>query len=261
MKVMVYFLVFAGGVLNSLQSGSNSQLKKLLGKPWISGVVLYGNALAAFLWVATFLYDPLPTIQDFKNTPWCAYLGGAMGGVAVYAMLTPTDQIGAGPLNAILVTATIVTALLIDHYGFMGVKQHGPNIWRGLGCDRSYGIHRKVLKQNSSTVVLLFTLKTLLVRIDLSRVSRVPTFAKDLRCCFACYRIQVSISLSRNCAESISAITRHCGSWEMRKLINTLILRWKLSLRDGCPPKRNEPAGLNRTSNGQTAPEAVISAV
>ena len=134
MKVMLYFLVFAGGVLNSLQSGSNSQLKKSLGNPWISGVVLYGIAFAVFLLIAAFLHDPMPTIQDFKNTPWWAYLGGAMGGVAVYAMLTATDQIGAGPLNAIIVTATIVTAMLMDHYGFMGVKQHGFNLWRGLGC-------------------------------------------------------------------------------------------------------------------------------
>ena len=67
MKVMLYFLVFAGGVLNSLQSGSNSQLKKSLGNPWISGVVLYGVAFTVFLLIAAFLHDPMPTIQDSRT--------------------------------------------------------------------------------------------------------------------------------------------------------------------------------------------------
>ena len=134
MKIMLYFLVFAGGVLNSLQSGSNAQLKKSLQNPWISGVVLYAVALLAFLLAAVLLRDPLPTMEDLRNTPWWAYLGGAMGGVAVYAMLTATEQIGAGPLNAIIVTATIVTAMLMDHFGLLGVKQHAFNLWRGLGC-------------------------------------------------------------------------------------------------------------------------------
>ena len=134
MKFMLYVLVMAGGILNSLQSASNSTLKKGLHNPWISGVTLYSVALAAFFLVAIVFHNPMPTVQDFKALPWWAYFGGAMGGVAVYATLTATDQIGAGPLNAIIVTATVLTAMLMDHFGFMGVKQHAFNLWRGVGC-------------------------------------------------------------------------------------------------------------------------------
>ena len=97
-------------------------------------MILYAVALAVFLLIAAFLRHPTPTWQDLKNTPWWAYVGGALGGVAVYAMMTATDEIGAGPFNAIIVTATIVTAVLMDHFGWVGVKQHDFNLWRGIGC-------------------------------------------------------------------------------------------------------------------------------
>ena len=66
--------------------------------------------------------------------PWWAPLGGIAGAVAVFAGLLLIQQLGAGPVNGVTITANILCSLLIDHFGLFNMAQHAMNGWRALGA-------------------------------------------------------------------------------------------------------------------------------
>jgi bacterial/archaeal transporter family-2 protein len=65
--------------------------------------------------------------------PWWAPLAGLTGAVAVFAGLAFIDKIGAGPVNGLIITANLITSLVIDHFGIMNVPPHSLGAWRILG--------------------------------------------------------------------------------------------------------------------------------
>ena len=51
--------------------------------------------------------------------PWWAPLAGLTGAVAVFAGLAFIDEIGAGPVNGLIIMANLFTSLAIEHFGLM----------------------------------------------------------------------------------------------------------------------------------------------
>ncbi len=92
-------------------------------------------------WTVLFILlpRPLPNAASVMKMPWWAPLGSLLGTVAVYGMLTLTSQVGAGAFNGILVTAGILTLLVLDHFGWIGLPVHALNAWRILGGTLMFG--------------------------------------------------------------------------------------------------------------------------
>jgi transporter family-2 protein len=90
------------------------------------------NALV-YLAAAPFLGLAWPGTARLAGVPWWAWLGGAMGGAYVLAMIVLADRLGAALFTGVTVTAAIVTSLLLDHYGWLGFTQHAAGPWRILG--------------------------------------------------------------------------------------------------------------------------------
>ena len=70
---------------------------------------------------------------SLKEPPWWAFQGGLCGAVLVYAMLAQTQRIGPGVFVATSVTASIVTSVVIDHFGALGADLHPATLWRVVG--------------------------------------------------------------------------------------------------------------------------------
>lgn len=56
-----------------------------------------------------------------------------MGGGIVATQLLIARQIGAAPFLGMLVTAGVVTSILLDHFGLVGFKPHEANAGRLIG--------------------------------------------------------------------------------------------------------------------------------
>jgi transporter family-2 protein len=53
--------------------------------------------------------------------------------VAVFLGLAFVDKIGAGSFNGLLITANLITSLLLDHMGWLGMPERALNPGRALG--------------------------------------------------------------------------------------------------------------------------------
>lgn len=127
-------LVFAvvAGVLNTLQSGSNSTLNKRLEHPLASATVVYLGGLTALAlgWLGAQLLGRggLPAADRAAQVPWWGWIGGTLGLAFVFGTLLVAPKVGAAVYTAFSVTAAVITSLLLDHFGWMGFQQHhaGP---------------------------------------------------------------------------------------------------------------------------------------
>ena len=45
-----------------------------------------------------------------------------------------TGKVGAGAFTGITVTAAIVTSIVLDHFGWLGLKEHAAGAWRIVGA-------------------------------------------------------------------------------------------------------------------------------
>ena len=134
MQWMAVLFAVAAGVLNTVQSGSNVTLHKVLAQPVWSAVVVYVVGLLAIAVAAPFMGVRMPAPGAVSHVPWWAWLGGAFGAFYIFTMLTMADKLGAAIFQAVTVTAAIVTSLAMDHYGWMGFEVHKAGIGRLAGA-------------------------------------------------------------------------------------------------------------------------------
>ena len=127
-------VAFLGGVLNTVQSGSNATLAKSMGQPMLAAIIVSVVNVALYLAISPFLGLGLPKAGSLGAMPWWAWLGGLFGGSYVLASIFFAEKLGAAIFIGLTVTAGIVTSVTMDHFGLVGFKQHSLGIGRLIGC-------------------------------------------------------------------------------------------------------------------------------
>lgn len=133
MKAWMLACVALAGAAITVQGGFNARLRTVIGAPWLAGAWIIGTEAAGFFLGAIIARETLPGWTTLRRAPWWSYTGGILGVLIVYVGIILATKLGAGPFNGILVTAAILTSLLLDHYGLAGFAQHSLNLWRVAG--------------------------------------------------------------------------------------------------------------------------------
>lgn len=134
MQWLLIPFVVVSGVLNSLQTGNNTQLGKSLGQPIAAAFIVYLVGILTLAVSAPFLGFSFSAYGRAGQAPWWAWLGGIFGAIYILAMQYVTDKVGAGTFTGLTVTAAIVTTVALDHFGWLGLEQHPASAWRIVGC-------------------------------------------------------------------------------------------------------------------------------
>lgn len=125
-------LTVLGGVLNTVQSGTNATLAKSLEQPIFAALIVALVNGLFYLAVGAFVGIGLPRGTVFASVPWWAWFGGAFGGLYVLATIFFAEKLGAGIFIGLTVTAGVLTSIVMDHYGLVGFKPHPLN-WPRVG--------------------------------------------------------------------------------------------------------------------------------
>jgi transporter family-2 protein len=130
------FVLFAAGagITSALQSGTNNALQKALGTQLWTVSIVSVVTLAVSLVLSLASGERLPSGQAVAQTPWWAWTGGVLGIVFVLATVYASPKLGAGLFVALIVTASTVAALVLDHFGWMGFEVHQAGIGRMAGA-------------------------------------------------------------------------------------------------------------------------------
>ncbi|WP_116127685.1 DMT family transporter [Lewinella sp. IMCC34183] len=130
-KIGMWLIVAAAGVLNAVQTGSNAELHRTMREQtFLAASVLFGTGLVAAVSLALLTGQTKWPSASLAQMPWWGWIGGLLGGVYVYAMLAFSGQLGAAVFVCVTVTLSIVTSVLMDHFGVMGMEQVNASGWR-----------------------------------------------------------------------------------------------------------------------------------
>lgn len=126
-------VAFLGGILNTLQSGSNATLSRSLGEPIAAAVIVSVVTALLFLTIALVMGIKIPKDALLGTVPWWAWIGGLMGGFYILASILFAEKLGAAVFIGCTVTAGLTTSVVMDHFGLVGFKEHAAGFGRIAG--------------------------------------------------------------------------------------------------------------------------------
>jgi bacterial/archaeal transporter family-2 protein len=132
MQAVPLILAILAGALTAMQAPTNALLGKAGGSPILAALIsfLVGSAaLAAYV----LLSATRVTVADFRGLPWYAWIGGLYGAffVAVAAFAAP--RLGVGVLLTAVIAGQLAAAMLLDHFGLIGLETRPVNLTRLAG--------------------------------------------------------------------------------------------------------------------------------
>ena len=128
-----FLVAVLSGVANPFQSAANAQLNKQLQAPVWTGITVYIIGLVGMLVVQAFIRQPIP-IANAGSVSWWAWTGGLISILSTVAGLLLVQRLGSGTFTGLSITASLVVSVVMDQFGWMGLKHHPASPGRIIGC-------------------------------------------------------------------------------------------------------------------------------
>ncbi|WP_047864364.1 DMT family transporter [Rubrobacter aplysinae] len=131
-----FFALFAvvGGVALAIQSGVNSTLGKYLPHPVYAVAISFAIGTAVALVYAAAARAGMPDLAALSKAPWWVWTGGVLGVVYVMGTVVVAPRLGAAALMGLLMGGLLVTSLVLDHFGLVGLPIKEVNAVRITGA-------------------------------------------------------------------------------------------------------------------------------
>ncbi|WP_025752612.1 MULTISPECIES: DMT family transporter [unclassified Pseudomonas] len=124
--------LFAGAVL-PFQATANAAVGRALGH-WLWGAFTSLTVSSLVVIVALLvLRVPAPDMGKALQGPWWLWVGGVLGALYVAGAAALTPRLGAAGFLVLVVAGQIITAVLADHFGVMGLTGKPLNLARLAG--------------------------------------------------------------------------------------------------------------------------------
>ena len=130
MKVLFGVLAVLAGIAGSFQSSANAGLSQKVGL----GAALVVNTTIVLAGTLIFFFARGPHANFFPaGTPWTLYIGGLCGFVIILSLAFVFPRIGVTWSIALVVLGQSAAALVIDHFGLMGMPRDPVTMSRVAG--------------------------------------------------------------------------------------------------------------------------------
>ncbi len=128
------FALLAASLL-PIQAALNNAMNRALHRPPL--VVIISVSCSLLFMVGVLLLQgrvALPSGERVAAVPWWAWPAGVCGAVFLLSQPIVLPRVGAAVYIGLTVTAQVVMALALDHFGALGVPQHAASPLRLLGA-------------------------------------------------------------------------------------------------------------------------------
>jgi transporter family-2 protein len=121
------------GAIVGLQPAINARLGNFTGEAAVAALISTLTSSACLICYLLILRPELPSWGHLRTGPWWIWIGGIIGAVYVAVSLNLAQRLGATVLVAVVLIGQMLAALVIDHYGLLGLDQHTISPLRVLG--------------------------------------------------------------------------------------------------------------------------------
>lgn len=130
--VLSLILAVISGALLAVQAPTNAILSKASGSPivaafisFVIGTLALGAAVGA---TSGRLFAP-----SLRQVPWYAWLGGFYGAFFVAVAAFGAPRVGIGVLLTAAIAGQLAAALVLDHFGLLGLARQPVTMTRAAG--------------------------------------------------------------------------------------------------------------------------------
>lgn len=131
---MYILLAAAAGAGLALQAVINARLRTALDSALWASVTQVFVGLLFLAAVVLLLRQSPPFTASMVRLPWWIWTGGLLGAVYVVAVIVSTGPLGAAATIAAVIVGQTTMALVIDHYGWLGVEVQRLSLARVAGA-------------------------------------------------------------------------------------------------------------------------------
>lgn len=125
MKLLpLLLLALLAGSLIPFQTALNSRLGAALGNGVQATAASFVVATLAMLLLLAATQTAVPTMAQAGAVPPLAWLGGVLGAVYVTGVVFLAPRLGVGSVTILLIAGQVLSAMLIEHFGWLGAPQH-----------------------------------------------------------------------------------------------------------------------------------------
>jgi transporter family-2 protein len=128
---LAYFLGLAAGLGLTVQVGMNTQLRKVLNSAFSAALISFTVGTVTLVALIVVTRTALPSRTMLAEVPAWAWFGGLLGAFIVAISTVVAAQLGATSLLVLGLTGQLAMALVVDHYGWLGLPEH-PITWMRL---------------------------------------------------------------------------------------------------------------------------------
>ena len=133
MRYVLMALVVISGATIPVQIAANKKLSEAVKSPVLTvALVLLGGALIAAL--VSFAVPPARgELSETAKAPWWAWSTVVLIVFAITVQILNAEQEGSGAILALIVAGQLTAALLIDHFGALGMEREPIRWWKIVG--------------------------------------------------------------------------------------------------------------------------------
>lgn len=124
MRAIFILIALCAGMTSAFQSGTNQTLRKALDAPLWSAAIIASVTAIGFVAIVLGSGQKFPAGAAVASAPWWAWAGGLLGAGFVLGTIYAAPKLGAGLFMASIVTAELLTGLVLDHFGLLGFEVH-----------------------------------------------------------------------------------------------------------------------------------------
>lgn len=134
MQWLLMPIAIGAGTLMVIQAACNSALERAWDQPMIVGLISLSIGISVLVIIGFALGQLELPSGTAERAPWWAWLGGVCGAVALLSQPLAAPTLGAAIYVGLFVTASSVSSVVADHFGWLGFDQHRAGIGRIVGC-------------------------------------------------------------------------------------------------------------------------------
>jgi transporter family-2 protein len=130
---LAYFLGIASGFGLTLQIGMNSKLRTVLQNANTAALISFLVGTTGLIVLLAVTRTPMPARETLASVPAWAWFGGLMGAFYVAISTVVASQLGTASLLGLALSGQLAMALVVDHFGWLGMPEHPITLTRLAG--------------------------------------------------------------------------------------------------------------------------------
>lgn len=127
-------IAFCAGIALAVQAAINSQLSAVVtNQPLVAAFISFSTGAITLFFICLWKADLITALQHLPKQPLWKFLGGPLGALAVFTTVFLAPKIGVSNMLFFIIIGQLIAALIIDHFGLIGMPTRLVNGWKILG--------------------------------------------------------------------------------------------------------------------------------